>query len=303
MHRAPELEVNNFPAADADNSATRRFQRLLMRWHRRYGTAVVVIITTVVSIALSLIFTAFGLQFVARAGNLTHERFVTSMLIGLMVPLVTAPVASLFLLGLLSELDRANNLLRIQARTDALTNVLNRRGFFEQTQPILTTQHRVGVLLCMVDVDRFKQLNDEFGHDVGDRALVTLAERMTAVAGPQGVVARLGGDEFALVVPGHRDTDDFRSTLAATFGSVPIGDGVNVTASFGVTSLKQGDTLDSALTRADVDLYQTKARSRSQSQPSGQPAEVWLPDTSQAAAHQQVAAHRPRHRREDPVLE
>lgn len=293
-------------AGRGDTGVIQQIQRQLMVWHRRHGPSAVVMAATLLTAFLSFIITGFGMWFVHLAGNLTRERLVTSMAIGLVVPLLAVPVGSMLYVGLLAELEQANSQFQWQSRTDSLTEVLNRRGFFTQAVPLLEGLRHRDVVLCMVDVNRFKQLNDEYGHDVGDRALVTLAQRMTSVVGPGGLVARLGGDEFTMVIPDRRDTAAFRVALAQTFRAVELDRAPwVVSASCGVTALMPGDTLDGALSRADVDLYQAKALSRAEQTPRSADSSISLPtgeDTidlrdSVRQIQAQTGTHRGRHRR------
>jgi diguanylate cyclase (GGDEF)-like protein len=97
-------------------------------------------------------------------------------------------------------LDRAEDArqLRYAAHHDQLTGLGNRRAFFD-TLTVALAEGAVSILY--LDLDDFKRVNDKFGHDAGDRALVAVAERLRATAPAHALVARLGGDEFAIVVP------------------------------------------------------------------------------------------------------
>lgn len=113
--------------------------------------------------------------------------------------------------------------LRGEARTDPLTGLLNRRGFDEHAARELARAQRDGsaIALAIFDVDRFKQINDTHGHQVGDRVLAHLSRTLAHEARGIDVTARLGGDEFAVLMPGsdeagaHAYSERVRRALAA----------------------------------------------------------------------------------------
>jgi len=110
----------------------------------------------------------------------------------------------------ISEQKRAENRIRYLARYDALTRVPNRMQFQHLMQHALSRCRRAGrrVALLYVDLDRFKDVNDSYGHLSGDRALETVAERMTAALPSETVVGRFGGDEFGVLLQELRDDDE-----------------------------------------------------------------------------------------------
>ncbi|WP_146099468.1 putative bifunctional diguanylate cyclase/phosphodiesterase [Kineococcus xinjiangensis] len=149
-----------------------------------------------------------------------------------------------------------------RAAHDPLTDLLNRRGL---AQAFATRQRRGagagGWVLCLLDVDDFKHVNDTYGHDVGDALILEVARRLARAVGPADAVARTGGDEFVLLLaagPGHRAPED---VLAAAFGQpFPVaGRLVAVRASTGTTPVPDGSSMLQLLADADVAMYAAKA--------------------------------------------
>lgn len=144
------------------------------------------------------------------------------------------------------------------ARVDELTGVGNRRAFLES----LAGRDEELMTMVIIDLDRFKLVNDRFGHHVGDAALVEVARVLTASVQPGDVVARLGGDEFTVVLRGSvDDRANTVETLRASLQRVPVPTpecAVCVSASVGVAEHTDGDPLKT-LRRADQLLLQSKS--------------------------------------------
>jgi diguanylate cyclase len=152
-----------------------------------------------------------------------------------------------------------------EARTDELTGLPNRRLFFERLLVCFEpspTPHRLAVL--MIDLDRFKEINDSLGHHVGDDVLRELGPRLTAAAGSTGTVARLGGDEFGLVLSPLVDMSEatemaerVREVLRAPFELE--GMSLRVDASIGIAlAPDHGTTPETVLQKADVAMFAAK---------------------------------------------
>jgi diguanylate cyclase (GGDEF)-like protein len=166
-----------------------------------------------------------------------------------------------------SELEAANYALAQQARTDALTGLLNRRGFEDQTRQVLAAARRGRFPLCVImfDVDHFKRINDTLGHDVGDLVLKQLATTLRQRLRGSDVLARYGGEEFVALLP-DTDLQGARAIAEAMVRAVaqeehaPYG---RITISAGVAAGLH-DTLDmnELLHRADAALYEAKGQGR-----------------------------------------
>jgi len=164
-------------------------------------------------------------------------------------------------------------LLKVQevAATDPLTGLYNRRHFGKVIEQLFSEAQRYdNDLSCvMIDLDGYKQLNDAFGHQVGDQLLVVAAKAITANLRKMDVAARYGGDEFVLLLPraaaqeaaavSVRIRDDFRVASAAL-----LRRNVGVTMSIGVGSRKSDNVVgtEQLIARADAALYRAKAAGR-----------------------------------------
>jgi diguanylate cyclase (GGDEF)-like protein/PAS domain S-box-containing protein len=117
----------------------------------------------------------------------------------------------------ITERKRAERRIRYLARYDTLTKIPNRMQFQHLLQQAIARAHRSGTVLALLylDLDRFKDVNDTFGHAAGDRTLEILSERLTRILPKGAVVGRLAGDEFALFIENLEAGTDYRVTLAA----------------------------------------------------------------------------------------
>jgi diguanylate cyclase (GGDEF)-like protein len=149
---------------------------------------------------------------------------------------------------------------RALALTDELTGLANRRLFHERLNAALGDGGDAPLAVAMVDLDRFKELNDTLGHHAGDRLLSQLGPRLQDVVGDAGLVARLGGDEFALLLP-ETDADDAQEAVEriveALAGDSVLADGLGI--SFGLALFPvHGKTPEELIRRADQALYAAK---------------------------------------------
>jgi diguanylate cyclase (GGDEF)-like protein/PAS domain S-box-containing protein len=170
----------------------------------------------------------------------------------------------------MTDLRRARDEARQRASTDGLTGVANRGHFLEMAGRSIAAARRYHreLSLLMLDVDRFKAINDTYGHAAGDATLVSLVKVCSRALREGDLIGRLGGDEFAVLLPetapdlAGQVAARLRDALAATAVAWE-NERLPLEVSFGVASLgPQGDGLDALLGRADEALYQAKRRGR-----------------------------------------
>ena len=170
----------------------------------------------------------------------------------------------------ITEARRNREMLEYQATHDELTGLPNRRSLVAEVTDELERSGACAVLV--LDLDRFKVVNDSLGHSVGDQLLVTCADRIRLSLRPGDSVCRLGGDEFAILLRSPADTHaagvvaDRLLTLLRE--PVTVGDDeVFPSASIGVALSRDGDTVEDLLRHADAAMYQAKGQGRDRWEP------------------------------------
>jgi diguanylate cyclase (GGDEF)-like protein len=162
--------------------------------------------------------------------------------------------------------------MKEMAIRDELTGLLNRRGFNEYAERAYSAVRRAGLPMSVImsDIDRFKRVNDKFGHAAGDMALAHFANLISETRRNEDVIARMGGEEFALLLPGTdlRDAMAIADQLCGRIGETPLeinGTKLAMTASFGVATIRDNDTsIYDVVLRADRALYRSKRAGRNQ---------------------------------------
>ena len=163
---------------------------------------------------------------------------------------------------------RAEETLRIQARTDPLTGLMNRDAVLNELGTRLIDPVHAQVALLYIDLDRFKTVNDVLGHSAGDELLMQAAARILAAVGTEGLVARFGGDEFLVVCDASGDPAQPERLADAVLGafaeSFRFGkDEFAITASIGIARAPEdGLRPQQLIQNADIAMYDSKHRAR-----------------------------------------
>jgi diguanylate cyclase (GGDEF)-like protein len=167
---------------------------------------------------------------------------------------------------LISKTRSANARLRELSRTDALTGLANANVFRDQANRVLAQMQRDGrpFTIVYIDLDRFKQVNDEFGHAEGDRLLRAIASLIEGGLRKTDLVSRLGGDEFGVLMPDTGVEQAAESLQRVTAGIARgVEDRWAIGATFGaVTFVEAPDDVDSAVSQADALMYRGKSEGR-----------------------------------------
>lgn len=170
------------------------------------------------------------------------------------------------ILNLQAELLAAQDALRVQATRDGLTGLYNRRALLERLEEEMARARREGAELSvlLLDVDHFKRVNDQYGHQAGDEVLRELAARLGSVLRTYDAFGRYGGEELIAILPGCGNAasllvaDRMRNAAASSPIETRTG-AVAVTVSIGAASCRSGQTDAAALiARADGALYRAK---------------------------------------------
>ncbi len=169
----------------------------------------------------------------------------------------------------ISERKQVEERLARTATSDLLTGVMNRRAMLEQLRYELVRHQRnkIPFVILEIDIDHFKDINDTYGHDIGDQMLIAVADCLLTSTRSQDLVSRWGGEEFLILLPdtnlqgGSIAAEKIRSRVAEeVFKS--NGHQLRLTLSCGVAEYKQGQTIDMCIKDADTALYQAKNQGR-----------------------------------------
>jgi diguanylate cyclase (GGDEF)-like protein len=174
------------------------------------------------------------------------------------------------LLAHLNELNMHKDDMEYKARHDVLTGAPNREMFFDQLRFSISNARRNGTHLAVlfIDLDRFKSINDTFGHAAGDAVLVAVVQRLKSIMRENDAVARLSGDEFGVMIQPAEDAERIEHVAQKIIDALhePIAFGqknLNIGASIGISVFPaDGDTPEELLHNADAAMYNSKRKGR-----------------------------------------
>ncbi|GIU30371.1 hypothetical protein TUM3792_41080 [Shewanella sp. MBTL60-007] len=221
---------------------------------------------TAASISVS-IFITFFVCYICLQGSVSY----IAILLSVIIPLIVAPLSSWHLLGLLMKIDKLEKEMRKLASLDPLTELCNRRAFFNDAKLAIrcAEQERRVVSVIALDLDRFKAINDSYGHSAGDAVLRHFAATIRANCRTSDLIGRLGGEEFALLLPNTSAVAAYalaQRLHLALRGTVVAYEQSKIlyTVSIGVISLvpRETDTIETMLNKADRSLYLAKETGR-----------------------------------------
>jgi|TARA_B100000315_G_scaffold162952_1_gene151405 diguanylate cyclase (GGDEF)-like protein len=212
---------------------------------------------------IAMIFVCYiGLEYwLGTLGSLQTLNFIWTLMMAAGVALWIESGQLLMLLRLYRESTR-----------DPLTGLINRRVLMKQLLAEVAMQEESGrcFSLLMIDLDRFKRINDDYGHMIGDLVLKTSAQMMASELRSTDIIARFGGEEFIAMLPGQNSSEAIpvaeriRARLANTVIETPAGEEIKISASIGVTEYESGERIEHTLNRVDESLYKAKQSGRNQ---------------------------------------
>ena len=193
--------------------------------------------------------------------------------------LITADTANmlwmLLMLGGVSLWVQSSHLLMLlrlyrESTQDPLTGLINRRVLVKRLASEIEhiDERKASFCILMFDLDRFKRINDNYGHLVGDKVLKTTAVILQTGLRDQDIVARFGGEEFVAVLPNCRSdeavaiAERIRASCHGTHITAPNGDDIQLSTSVGVTEYEPEEAIEVTLNRADESLYKAKELGR-----------------------------------------
>jgi len=174
--------------------------------------------------------------------------------------------------ALIQELKSSKNALRRLAETDPMTNLSNRRYFNHAAKSLmeLAKRDKTELTVVMLDIDKFKEVNDNYGHDIGDDVIIAIANNLLEMTRKSDLACRFGGEEFILLLPETSldgamiIAEKIRKKIESFSLSLEGNKSVNVTVSLGVSQvdIENDPNIESVIKRADIALYKAKENGR-----------------------------------------
>jgi diguanylate cyclase (GGDEF)-like protein len=220
------------------------------------------ILITVFALTVSELCMA-GLYLSAGAGAFTMQN---SIIMAALLPLIIAWPITYHVCHMSLELANTQAELRHLANTDPLTRLPNRRSFFSDARRLLDDDAALAALL-VIDADHFKDINDSYGHAVGDKALVAIADVLRASFRDSDLICRVGGEEFAVLVPGMtmHEAGVLATRVVERVAANPLSEAnaiIEYSVSCGISDTSASSDLQSLFKTADDAMYLAKKQGR-----------------------------------------
>ena len=193
------------------------------------------------------------------------DYIVLVLIAGIVLFLLIMTIVVTYVNVISSRLDYYHRKLQDAAYIDTLTGIGNRRYLLEKTKMFFANE-QTGVTM-LIDIDQFKKINDNYGHDVGDDVLRRISKKMSEYVRQDDIFARFGGEEFIIILPNCAlnialtKAEMIRQAIEAMEIS-PHNSSLRVSVSMGIYQIKKGDSFEDVVKRADVALYQAKKNGR-----------------------------------------
>ena len=165
------------------------------------------------------------------------------------------------------ELEKANKRIEKLSKTDVLTGLANRRHFMDYFEKMMSQAHRhsTSLSLVIIDLDKFKDINDTYGHGAGDDVLSSLGKLLDSEVRKEDLVARIGGEEFAILLTqaSTKEAYSYAERIRQRVQNMDVSSvPKEISASLGISTLKENDDTESMMKRADEALYEAKESGR-----------------------------------------
>ena len=236
----------------------------------RKGGAAMLILVFAASFSVAVYFTN-RIESVMASHEIILNESAAYDVMHLQIQFLLGIMSLAFLVILVVILYQKNfNYLYYEAKLDGLTGLLSRRQFFQVGAGMLNNmrfvqedKNKTGCFVIL-DVDRFKEINDEYGHPTGDRILKEVAQKLKEVFGNRGILGRLGGDEFVALIHYPMSREEIETLLHEFEKGLEQIPGEAVTCSIGVIPVEKNYTIEELYRSADRLLYEAKKRGRNQ---------------------------------------